>query len=151
MKTPSTGSPSTPVDVDRRLEGLVLPAEGVAADDHVDAAEGLLARARVEDLVGEHDHAGAGAVDRQPRASRARSGSIRPKSTASLEMVVDSPPGMTRPSTSASSSGRRTGLASGVRRGQGDQVLPYVALEGQDAYDGVTCMRDMGAYQPRLA
>src|SRR6478609_5454911 len=46
-----------------------------------------------------------------PSRTRARSGSITPKRTASLEMVVDSPPGMTRPSTSASSSGRRTGLA----------------------------------------
>ena len=72
MKTPSTGPPSTPCDVDRRLEGLVLPAEGVAAHDHVDAADGLLARARVEDLVGEHDHAGAGAVDGHARRARAR-------------------------------------------------------------------------------
>src|SRR5919206_648214 len=46
-----------------------------------------------------------------PSRTRARSGSITPKRTASLEMVVDSPPGRTRPSTSASSSGRRTGLA----------------------------------------
>src|SRR4051812_26941222 len=46
-----------------------------------------------------------------PARTRARRGSITPKRTASLEMVVDSPPGMTRPSTSASSSGRLTGLA----------------------------------------
>src|SRR3954464_6173357 len=51
--------------VDRRFEGLVLTSEGVAAHDHVDATDRLLARARVEDLVGQHDQARAGAVDRQ--------------------------------------------------------------------------------------
>src|ERR1039457_5411443 len=46
-----------------------------------------------------------------PALIRFRSGSIRSKITASFHIVVDSPPGMTSPSTASSSSGRRTGTA----------------------------------------
>ena len=44
MKTACTGRPSTPGEVEVGLEGVDLPAEGVAAHGHVDAAEGLLVR-----------------------------------------------------------------------------------------------------------
>src|SRR5262249_41849239 len=43
-----------------------------------------------------------------PEPIRLRSGSIRSKITASFHIVVDSPPGMTSPSTRSSSSARRT-------------------------------------------
>src|SRR5690606_39304462 len=44
------------------LEGVDLPAEGVAPDGHVDPADRLLALGAVHDAVRQHDHAGAGAV-----------------------------------------------------------------------------------------
>ena len=44
MKTACIGPPATPVDVDVGLEGVDLPAEGVAPHRHVDPAEGLLVR-----------------------------------------------------------------------------------------------------------
>ena len=133
MKTPSTGPPSTPVDVDGRLEGLVLPAEGVAAHDHVDAADGLLARARVEDLVGEHDHAGAGAVDGHAR----RDALAQRLHHAEEDGQLGHGGGLAAGDDQAVDLGELLGAphrpGHGVRRGQGDQVLPYVALEGQDA------------------
>src|SRR5262249_36492864 len=43
-----------------------------------------------------------------PAPTRLRSGSIRSEIAASFHIVVDSPPGMTSPSTSSSSSARRT-------------------------------------------
>src|SRR6266511_1344238 len=46
-----------------------------------------------------------------PPPMRLRTGSARPNSTASLLIVVDSPPGMTSASTSSSSPGRRTDRA----------------------------------------
>ena len=46
MNTPCTGPPSHPGEVEVGLERVDLPAEGVAAHDHVDAADGLLARPR---------------------------------------------------------------------------------------------------------
>src|SRR5829696_3862369 len=53
-----------PVDRDRLLEGVDLPAEGVAPDRHVQAAEGLLALDPVQHPVGEQDHPRAGPVRR---------------------------------------------------------------------------------------
>ena len=44
-----------------------------------------------------------------PALIRLRSGSTSSKIAASFQIVVDSPPGMIRPSTAASSAGRRTG------------------------------------------
>ena len=43
-----------------------------------------------------------------PSSTRLRSGSSRSKIRASLDIVVDSPPGMTSPSQASSSAGRRT-------------------------------------------
>src|SRR4051794_14469330 len=48
------------------LEGVDLPAEGVAADDHVEAADRLLVRGATLDPVGQQDHPGAGAEHRHP-------------------------------------------------------------------------------------
>src|SRR4051812_41060747 len=47
------------------LERVDLPPEGVAPDRDVETAEGLLTGARFGDPVGQHDHAGAGPVDRE--------------------------------------------------------------------------------------
>ena len=46
-----------------------------------------------------------------PAAIRSRSGPCSPNARTSLSIVVDSPPGITRPSTAATSSGRRTVVA----------------------------------------
>ncbi len=69
----------------------------------------------------------------RPASTRLRTGSIRSNATASFQIVVDSPPGMTRPSTSSSCSGLRTGTAAGARGGQGAQVLGDVALQREHA------------------
>ena len=52
----------------------------------------------------------------RPPAIALRSGSSSPNRSASLAIVVDSPPGSTSPSTASSSSGRRTGTASAPSR-----------------------------------
>src|SRR6266571_3597518 len=58
--------PGYPVEGQVGLERVDLPAERVAPYRHVDPAEGLLVGAAVEDLGGQHDHAGAGAVRGHP-------------------------------------------------------------------------------------
>ncbi len=50
------------VDVHPGFEGLGLPPESVAADCHVDPADGLLAVDTVEDALGQQDHPRAGSV-----------------------------------------------------------------------------------------
>ncbi len=70
MNTACTGSLAERGDVEVGLERLVLRAEGVAAHDHVESAEALLAGDRVEHGVGEHDEPGAGAVHWQPVGDR---------------------------------------------------------------------------------
>ena len=57
-------------DVEIGLERLVLRAERVAAHHDVEAAERLLPGDRVEHGVGEHDEAGARAVDGHARGDR---------------------------------------------------------------------------------
>src|SRR4051794_16389388 len=52
------------------LEAVDLPAEGVAAHGDVQPADRLLVRRAVEQPVGEQDHPGAGAVDRQAIGDR---------------------------------------------------------------------------------
>ena len=51
-------------EVDVALEGVDLPAEGVAPHGDVEPAEGLLSGDAVAHPVGEHDHPGARAEDR---------------------------------------------------------------------------------------
>ena len=98
MKTACTGS-SRPSSVEVLLEGVDLAAERVAPHGDVEAADGLLAGRAVLDPVGQQDHPGARAEGRQPLGDPApRSGSSRSKMRASLTIVVDSPPGRTRPS-----------------------------------------------------
>ena len=72
-----------------------------------------------------------------PCLIRSRIGSRRSNVRVSLSIVVDSPPGTTSASTSASSVGRRTGRADDVALGEGGEVLAYVALQGEHADDGV--------------
>lgn len=82
-----------------------------------------------------------------PPPTRVRSGSSIPKSTASLDMVVDSPPGITSPSTASSSPGRRTVLASApadVSAARCSRTSPWSA---RTPITGAV----MGAYQPRFA
>jgi hypothetical protein len=80
----------------------------MAAHDHVEAAERLLVGRAALDRVGEHDHARAGAVRREAVAHRFPDGVEQLEDAGQLAIVVDSPPGMTRPSICASSPGRRT-------------------------------------------
>ena len=49
--------------------------------------------------------------------------------SSSRDIVVDSPPGSTRPSTSDSSAARRTGTARGAGRPERGEVLAHVALQ----------------------
>ena len=55
---------------------------------------------------------------------------------ASLAIVVDSPPGMTRPSQASSSRGRRTASGLDAEVGEHPQVLADVALQGEDSDGG---------------
>ena len=66
---------------------------------------------------------------------------------ASLAIVVDSPPGMTRPSHASSSAGRRTATGRAPRAASDAQVLAHVALEREDADHG----RGNGRHARRLA
>src|SRR5919205_1008621 len=52
------------VDLHLRLEGVDLPAEGVAPHRDVQPADGHLVGRGAHQPVGQHDHPGAGAVDR---------------------------------------------------------------------------------------
>ena len=67
--------------------------------------------ATIEDLVGQQDHSRARAEHRHPGSKLVAKGSNRPLASSSIDMVVDSPPGMTSPSTSANSSAWRTSTA----------------------------------------
>ena len=60
------------------------------------------------------------------RARASRSGSIRPQRIASIEIVVDSPPGRTRPSTPVQRRGVRDRDRAHPDRLQGVQVLAHV-------------------------
>ena len=99
----------------------------------------------VEDPVGQQDHPGAGPVGRQPGRDRARAAARAGRtSTASLAIVVDSPPGRTSPSTPSSSAGRRTGDRVGARRAP----APRGARGRRPAGRGRR--RSGAAHQPRL-
>jgi hypothetical protein len=113
------------------FERFDLPAERVAPHGHLDPAEGLLVFPAVQDPGGEHDHAGARAVDRHPVGDALADGVQKPEVTARLLIVVDSPPGMTSASTASSSSGRRTGRDACAALGQRPLVLTHVALQGR--------------------
>ena len=88
------------VDVEVGLERVDLVAEGVAAHRDVEAAERQLPVDRALDLG---RRAGSGrrrCRTRQPVGDRARAAApASPKSRDSLSMTLDSPPGMTRPSS----------------------------------------------------
>ena len=96
------GSATDPGNLDIGLERVHLAAEGVAADHHVDPAERQLVGTAVQDRVRQHDHAGAGAEDRQPAADELAHGLDQPQRWASIEIVVDSPPGTISASSPAS-------------------------------------------------
>ena len=68
-----------------------------------------------------------------PRAAGPRSGSRRPVPSSSLSMVVDSPPGMTSPSSRARSPGMRTSTASCAEPPDSVDVLAERALQREDA------------------
>ena len=68
MNTACTGS-SRPVERDVAFERVDLASKSVAPHRHIDATQRqrlAAARAGVEDLAGQQDHAGARAVGRQP-------------------------------------------------------------------------------------
>ena len=103
---------------DLGLEGLHLAPVAVAADHRIEHAEGALVRSPVEHLARHQHEAGTGPQQRESRSPgrpwrpwrprRAASASNRPVDSSSIESVVDSPPGSTRPATSSRSSGRFT-------------------------------------------
>ena len=88
-----------------------------------------------------------------PDARASRSGSISPKSTASLLIVVDSPPGITSASTCASSSGVRTRDVRTPHSLQHLLVLAHVTLQGEHSDQrGVSGEDESRArHQPRPA
>src|SRR5216683_2416034 len=78
-----------------------------------------------------------------PPLIRLRSGSIRSKMTASFHIVVDSPPGMIRPSTASSSSGLRTGTGRAPTAASADtcsDTSPCSASTPTTGASGVTGM-----------
>ena len=101
------------VDVDVGLERIHLAAVRVAL--HV-TSRTPNSGSPPPTRCSEHDHARARAEDRHAPATRDRTGSTRPTARASLPIVVDSPPGITRRSTPARSSGVRTSRARRRRR-----------------------------------
>src|SRR4051812_32088427 len=123
------------VDHDRRLERVDLPPERVAPDGHLDAGETLLVGAAVEDLGGQHDHAGAGPVHRhaagdplaerfeQPEVDRelADGGRLAARDHQGVDGVELVGP--------ADRSGQRVALRDRA------QVFADVTLQGQDAND----------------
>ena len=70
-----------------------------------------------------------------PPAISLRSGSSSSNAVASFHSVVDSPPGMTRPSTASISLRRRTGLRGRARLAERAHVLAHVALQGEYSDD----------------
>ena len=119
------------------LEGLLLAPVAVAADDGVEHAEGALVRAPVEHLArpparARHTSRGAGSGPRRVgRRGRPRA-SNRPVDSSSMDSVVDSPPGSTRPESPSRSAGRLTGRVDAPHLGQRGQVLAHVPLQVED-------------------
>jgi hypothetical protein len=98
------------------LDGAVdLTAVGVALDGCMEDAEALLRRVR--DVGGEEDTSGAGA-EGGFAGDEVLEGGKEAIALEKFENVVDSPPGMMRPSIAASCSGlrMRTGSAPASRR-----------------------------------
>ena len=132
------GAEVQPLEVQVGFEGLALPAERVAADGDVQAAEGLLGRTGqigcgVCDVRGEEDHACAGAIDGQSL------GDVLTEGVGELERpreLVDGG-GLATWNDEAVQAVQflRTahGHGLGARGFRGTQVLAEVSLEGQDA------------------
>src|SRR5919199_1780591 len=126
------------------LEALDLPAEGVAAHRHVDAAERLLPLDGVDDAVREEDHARARAVRRHALLETVEDGLAQLEGAGELVDGRRLPAGqhervdlgeLGRPAD-----GSRHDVALGERR----QVLADVALPGEDADDGVVASGHVG-------
>ena len=110
--------------------GVDLAAVGVALDGGVEDAEALLRRVR--DFSGEKDASGAGAEGGLVRTKSWRA-ARKPSRSRNFRNVVDSPPGMMRPSMFgellwfADEDGVGTGFAQGLGVGI------VIALDGEDA------------------
>src|ERR1044072_4624691 len=124
------------LDVDRGLEGLVLAAEGVAAHDHVDAAQGLLVLPAVEDLVRDHDHTGAGAVHRHARPDALAQRLQQPEDHRELGHGGGLAAGDHQPLDLGQLLGAPHLPGLGAGRGERGQMLTDVALEGEHADEG---------------
>ena len=94
----------------------------------------------------EHDQPGARAEDRRAARARARA-AARPSPSRSMPsvIVVDSPPGMTSPSSPSRSAGTRTSRTSAPRSRRIRGVRVEAALQREDPDQG------RRAYQPRPA
>ena len=125
------------VDVQVLLEGVDLPAERVASHRDVQPADRLLPGRAVLDPVGQHDHAGA----------RAEGGQTTPDGLAQRLEEVEDPGELDHRGRLAAGDdeavargelgGTAYGHGVGTQRAEGGEVLTHVALQGEDADDGI--------------
>ena len=121
-------------DPDRRLEARHLAAVGVPAHVDVDQAEVPLVGPPVDRSRGPARSCPAHVPkSAPPRRCRSRIGSSRPYASISLDMVVDSPPGITSPSSAVQVGRRRAPRPRPGRRRERPAVLAEGALKGEDS------------------
>ena len=119
-------------DVEVRLERVELVAEGVAPHGHVEAAEGLLVRQRVEDAVGQHDQPGARAVDRHPVRDPGAQRLPQPERAGELVHHRRLAAGDDQPGDPVELALAPHRHRLGAERREHREVLAEVALEGED-------------------
>ena len=145
MNTAWTGATPEPVslkpeslEVQVRLEGLALPAEGVAAHGDVESAERLLRVSgqvlrRVRDLVRQQDHPGARAVDGQAGLDAFAQRIPEPEDPGELVDRGRFAAGDDEPVQAVEFGGTPDPDAGGTGGFHGMQMLPEIALQRQDA------------------
>jgi hypothetical protein len=138
------GAAGHPGDRHLGLEGVDLPAEGVAAHGDVQPADGLLAGGCVEHRVGQHDHPGAGPVDGEPRAHGLAQGLEHPGPLRQVGHGGGLPAGDDEPVDGGQLLRTPHGHRLRALAPQDRQVLADVALQGQHT-------DDRRAHQPRVA
>jgi hypothetical protein len=115
------------------LEGVDLTAEGIAPHRDVQSPEGLLVSSPIGDPVGEHDHPGAGAVYRQPRGDARPQGLVQIERAHQLVHRRGLPTGDDEAVDPLQLTGAAHRDAHRTRTLHGIQVLPDIALDGEDA------------------
>ena len=122
-------------EVDVALEGVDLPAEGVAAHGDVEPADGLLVGRGVEDPVGEQDHPGARAVRREPRADGGAQRLQQPELRGQLDDRRRLAAGQDQPVDVGELLGTAHHDGGGALLPQSCEVLADVALQAEHADD----------------